>query len=62
MGVDSFEDLVASNALVRPGAYLTVAKDYIKRKRGKEQVTYPHESVEKYLKDTWGVCQFKRDN
>jgi DNA polymerase-3 subunit alpha len=55
MGVDSFQDLVASNALVRPGAYLTVAKDYINRKRGKKEVIYPHPSVEEELRHTYGV-------
>jgi DNA polymerase-3 subunit alpha len=55
MGVDTFEDLVASNALVRPGAFLTVAQDYIKRKKGKVKVEYPHESVVEELKDTYGV-------
>lgn len=55
MGVDGFEDLVASNALVRPGAYLTVANDYIKRKRGREKVTYPTDEVIEWLKDTYGV-------
>lgn len=55
MGVDNFEDLVASNALVRPGAFLTVAQDYIARKKGKKKVTYPHPSVEQELKNTYGV-------
>jgi DNA polymerase-3 subunit alpha len=55
MGVDSFEDMVASNALVRPGAFDTVAKDYIARKRGLEKVTYPHPDAEVWLKDTYGT-------
>jgi DNA polymerase-3 subunit alpha len=55
MGVDSFEDLVASNALVRPGAFLTVAQDYIKRKKGLEKVSYPTKECEEWLRDTYGV-------
>lgn len=55
MGVDNFNDLVASNALVRPGAFLTVAQDYIKRKKGIDKVTYPHEDVESWLNETYGV-------
>jgi DNA polymerase-3 subunit alpha len=55
MGVDGFEDLVASNALVRPGAYLTVKNDYVKRKKGQEKVTYPHDNVIVWLEDTYGT-------
>lgn len=55
MGVDHFNDLVASNALVRPGAFLTVAQDYINRKKGREKVTYPHPDVEEWLNETYGV-------
>lgn len=59
MGVDNFNDVVASNALVRPGAFDTVAKDYIRRKRGLEQVTYPHPDAEEWLKDTFGVAIYQ---
>ena len=55
MGVSGFEDLVASNALVRPGAYLTVAQDYIRRKRGIEKVKYPHEDAIEWLEDSYGT-------
>jgi DNA polymerase-3 subunit alpha len=55
MGVDSFNDIVASNALVRPGALTTVAKSYIQRKKGLEKIDYPHESVIEFLEHTYGV-------
>lgn len=54
-GVDDFEDMAASNALVRPGAFLTVAQDYIKRKKGEQEVTYPHPDTEEFLKATYGL-------
>jgi DNA polymerase III subunit alpha len=59
MGVDNFEDLVASNALVRPGAFNTVAKDYIRRKKGIDKVVYPHESVEEWLNDSYGLAIYQ---
>jgi len=51
--------MVASNALVRPGAFETVAKDYIKRKKGLEEVTYPHEDVREWLEDTYGLVIYQ---
>jgi DNA polymerase-3 subunit alpha len=59
MGVSSFQDAVASNALVRPGAFDTVAKDYIRRKKGLEPVTYPHPDAEEWLKDSYGVVIYQ---
>ena len=35
MGVSSFDELAATNALVRPGAAKTIGKEYISRKQGK---------------------------
>lgn len=54
MGIDNFGDLVASNALVRPGALVTQGASYIARKRGKEDVTYPHKILEPILNETYG--------
>ncbi|UOQ46163.1 DNA polymerase III subunit alpha [Halobacillus salinarum] len=53
-----FEDVVAVNALYRPGPmdYIPV---FIKRKHGGEQVTYPHPDVEAILKDTFGVLVYQ---
>lgn len=59
MGVSDFNDMVASNALVRPGAFDTVAKDYIRRKKGLEAVTYPHEDAEPWLCDTYGLAIYQ---
>lgn len=55
-----FEDLVALNALNRPGpldAGLTEA--YIRRRAGTEAVTYPHDVLEPILKDTYGVICYQ---
>lgn len=59
MGVDNFHDLVASNALVRPGAMNTVGGTYINRKQGREQVRYVHEIMKPYLEDTYGVVIYQ---
>lgn len=55
MGVDNFEDMVASNALVRPGAYTTVKDDYVARKKGTQKVVYPHDDVEEFLTASYGL-------
>jgi DNA polymerase-3 subunit alpha len=55
MGVDKFEDLAASNALVRPGAMNTVGASYIKRKHGQEAVQYIHPIMKPFTENTSGV-------
>ena len=59
MGVDKFEDLVASNALVRPGAMNTVGVSYIKRKRGDEAVQYVHPIMKPFTENTYGVIIYQ---
>jgi len=59
MGVDSFEDLVASNALVRPGAMNTVGKSYVDRKKGKEDITFVHEIMKPFTSRTYGVIIYQ---
>jgi DNA polymerase-3 subunit alpha len=59
MGVDNFEDLVASNALVRPGAMNTVGAIYINRKKGREQVRYVHEIMKEFTERTYGVVIYQ---
>ena len=59
MGVDKFEDLVASNALVRPGAMNTVGASYINRKHGKEAVNYIHANVRPFIENTYGVIIYQ---
>lgn len=55
-----FEDLVALNALNRPGPLdAGLAESYIKRRAGVEAVTYPHPSLEPILKDTFGVMAYQ---
>lgn len=59
MGVDKFEDLVASNALVRPGAMNTVGAKYMARKRGDEVTEYVHPIMQQYLESTYGVIIYQ---
>jgi DNA polymerase-3 subunit alpha len=59
MGVRTFDELVASNALVRPGAMNTIGKEYMARKNGKNIVEYIHPSMQPYLKDTYGCVLYQ---
>jgi DNA polymerase-3 subunit alpha len=59
MGVDKFEDLAASNALVRPGAMNTVGASYINRKHGREDVEYVHEIMKPFTENTYGVIIYQ---
>ena len=59
MGVDKFEDLAASNALVRPGAMNTVGASYIKRKHGDEAVQYIHPIMRPFTENTYGVIIYQ---
>jgi len=59
MGVDNFEGLAASNALVRPGAMNTVGGSYIRRKRGEEMTTYAHPIMQEFTKRTYGVIIYQ---
>ena len=58
MGTDKFEDLVASNALVRPGAMNTVGAAYIKRKHGDEAVDYMHTIMKPFTENTYGAVSY----
>lgn len=55
MGIDNFNDLAASNALVRPGALLTQTDTYIERKRGRRSVSYLHPILEPITSETYGT-------
>lgn len=59
MGVDTFEDLVASNALVRPGAMNTVGAEYVGRKNGDKITTYVHPIMQPFLERTYGVIIYQ---
>jgi DNA polymerase III subunit alpha len=51
-------DLVAMNALYRPGP-MDYIPAFVRRKQGTEPVTYDHPLMEKYLKDTYGICVYQ---
>lgn len=55
-GVKDFDELVATNALVRPGAKNTIGKQYIARKLGKESVTYLHPVIKEFTENTYGMA------
>ena len=59
MGVSQFDDLVASNALVRPGAMNTIGAEYIARKKGRKPVKYIHEIMKDYTSDTFGCILYQ---
>ena len=59
MGVKNFNELAASNALVRPGAMNTIGKDYIARKHGKQNVSYTHHIMKEFTEDTYGCVLYQ---
>ena len=59
MGVKNFNELAASNALVRPGAMNTIGKDYIARKHGKQNVSYIHQIMKPFTEDTYGCVLYQ---
>jgi DNA polymerase-3 subunit alpha len=57
---ENLGDLIAMNALYRPGPLdAGTIDDYIKRKRGDEQVTYIHPRLEPILRETYGVIVYQ---
>ncbi|HKI43702.1 MAG TPA: DNA polymerase III subunit alpha [Balneolales bacterium] len=54
----SIDDLIAMNALYRPGP-MQFIQTYIERKKGNEKVEYPHPSLEKVLKSTYGIMVYQ---
>ena len=59
MGVSGFNDLVATNALVRPGAANTIGPEYVMRKQGRKRTSYVHKSTESFTKDTYGLFVYQ---
>ena len=53
-----FEDLIAMNALYRPGP-MDYIPSFIARKNGREPITYDIPCIEKYLKDTYGITVYQ---
>ncbi|MDA8520613.1 DNA polymerase III subunit alpha [Acidovorax sp. NCPPB 4044] len=52
------EDLIALNALYRPGP-MDLIPSFVNRKHGKEEVEYPHPLVEKVLAETYGIMVYQ---
>ena len=60
MRCDRFDDLVAVNALIRPGPLDSGMTDvYIARKRGFKEVEYPHPDLAEILEPTYGVITYQ---
>ncbi|MCQ2073360.1 MAG: DNA polymerase III subunit alpha [Bacteroidaceae bacterium] len=53
-----FEDLIAMNALYRPGP-MDYIPDFIDRKLGRKPIEYDIPCMEKYLKDTYGITVYQ---
>lgn len=55
---DKFEDLIAMNALYRPGP-MQYIPNFIARKHGKEEIVYEFPVMEKYLSETYGITVYQ---
>ncbi|WP_212005356.1 DNA polymerase III subunit alpha [Chitinophaga sp. HK235] len=55
---DRFDDLIAMNALYRPGP-LEYIPSFIRRKHGLEPVTFDLPDMEEHLKETYGICVYQ---
>lgn len=55
---DKFDDLIAMNALYRPGP-MEYIPNYIKRKHGFEPISYDLPALEEYLGDTYGITVYQ---
>jgi len=55
---DKFEDLIAMNALYRPGP-MEYIPNFIARKHGRETIRYDLPEMEEYLKDTYGITVYQ---
>lgn len=51
-------DIIAMNALYRPGPMDNIP-DFIARKQGRQAISYDFKCMEKYLKDTYGICVYQ---
>ncbi len=57
---DCFEDIISLLALFRPGPLQSgMVEDFVKRKHGEQEITYPHPSLEPILKPTYGVILYQ---
>ena len=55
---DKFADLIAMNALYRPGP-MAYIPDYVDRKHGRQQITYDLPVMEEHLKETYGITVYQ---
>ena len=55
---DKFDDLIAMNALYRPGP-MEYIPNYVKRKHGKEEIVYDLPEMEDYLSSTYGITVYQ---
>lgn len=55
---DKFEDLIAMNALYRPGP-MEYIPDFIKRKHGQQKIEYDLDDMEEYLAETYGITVYQ---
>lgn len=55
---DKLDDLIAMNALYRPGP-LQYIPNFIKRKHGEEEITYDLPEMEQYLSETYGITVYQ---
>jgi DNA polymerase III subunit alpha len=55
---DSFTDLIAMNALYRPGP-IAYIPNYIARKHGREAISYDLEGMDEFLKETYGITVYQ---
>jgi DNA polymerase-3 subunit alpha len=53
-----FEDLIAMNALYRPGP-LEYIPSFVLRKNGQESISYDLDAMEEYLKETYGITVYQ---
>lgn len=58
MNVNSFNDLVVAVAMFRPGP-MNMIPSYLKRREGKEKITYPVKELEGILKETLGIMVYQ---
>lgn len=55
---DKFEDLIAMNALYRPGP-MEYIPNFVKRKHGEEEISYDIPAMEEYLAETYGITVYQ---
>lgn len=58
-GVKTFDELAATNALVRPGAMNSIGPDYLARKNGEEESVPIHEDTAWFTEKTYHLCIYQ---